>query len=144
MEGHCLCGAVTLKAAAAREIGACHCGFCRRWGGGPLLAVHCGADVKFSGADHIRVFKSSDWAERAFCKTCGTHLYYKLLATGEYFVPAGAFDTDAFEMTLQIYVDSKPPYYEFANQTEKLTEQQVIERYGQPEGDAPGSPTPER
>ena len=91
MNGHCLCGAVRIESPNTKEIGACHCGFCRRWGGGPLLAVHCGPKVKFHGAEHIAVYASSSWAERAFCKECGTHLYYKLLVTGEYFVPAGAF-----------------------------------------------------
>jgi len=75
MKGHCLCGAVSFTSPDSREIGACHCGFCRRWGGGPLLAVHCGPDVQFQGADQIGVFSSSEWAERAFCKKCGTHCY---------------------------------------------------------------------
>jgi hypothetical protein len=132
MNGHCLCGAVHFEAAVAKEISACHCGFCRRWGGGPLLAVHCGPDVQFHGADHMSVYASSEWAERAFCKQCGTHLYYKLLATGDYFVPAGAFDTTALELTSQIYIDKKPPYYAFANQTPMLTEQQVIAQFAPP------------
>jgi len=134
MNGRCLCGAVSFTCPDARDIGACHCGFCRRWGGGPFLGVHCGPDVEFQGAEHIAVYASSDWARRAFCRRCGTHLYYKLLATGEYFVPAGTFDTAAFEITSQIYVDKKPPYYALANQTPMLTEQQVIEQYGPPEG----------
>jgi hypothetical protein len=92
MNGHCLCGAVSFTSPDTKEIGACHCGFCRRWGGGPMLAVHCGPDVAFTGEDQIAVYASSDWAQRAFCKRCGTHLYYKLLATGEYFVPAGQPD----------------------------------------------------
>lgn len=132
MNGHCLCGAVGFSCAEAREIGACHCGFCRRWGGGPLLAVHCGPAVKFEGAENIAVYASSEWAERAFCKRCGTHLYYKLLATGEFFVPAGAFETNDFELASQIYVDMKPDYYSFANETPMLTEQQVIERFAPP------------
>jgi len=102
MNGQCLCGAVSFSSPTTREIGACHCGYCRRWGGGPLLAVHCGPDVRFSDPEHITVYQSSDWAERAFCKHCGSHLYYRLLATGEYFVPAGAFDTDDFELASQI------------------------------------------
>jgi hypothetical protein len=138
MQGRCLCRAVTFSCPDTRDIGVCHCGFCRRWGGGPLLAVHCGPDVTFNGAEHIGVYGSSDWAERAFCKHCGTHLYYKLLATGEYFVPAGAFESDDFELTSQIYIDNKPDYYAFANQTPTLTEQQVIEQYGPP-GDANAS-----
>ena len=98
MNGHCLCGAVSFTSPEAREIGACHCGFCRRWGGGPLLAVHCGPNVQFKGVDQITTYASSEWAERAFCKNCGSHLYYKLLATGEYFVPAGAFESADFEL----------------------------------------------
>jgi hypothetical protein len=100
-----------------------------------MLAVHCGPKVQFRGTEHIAVYASSDWAERAFCKACGTHLYYKLLATGEYFVPAGAFETMDFELASQIYVDKKPPYYTFANNTPMLTEQQVIAQFAAP-GDA--------
>jgi hypothetical protein len=98
-----------------------------------LLAVHCGPNVEFQGADQIAVYASSDWAERAFCRKCGTHLYYKLLATGEYFVPAGTSDSTDFELASQIYIDKKPPYYSFANETPTLTEQQVLEKYGPPD-----------
>lgn len=94
-----------------------------------MLAVHCGPDVRIQGGEHVTVFASSEWAERAFCVKCGTHLYYRLLATGEYFVPAGIFDTTDFELASQIYIDKKPGYYAFSNKTPMLTEQQVVERY---------------
>ena len=129
MNGHCLCGAVSFTSPDTKEIGVCHCGFCRRWSGGPFLGVHCGPKVEFTGTDQIAVYSSSDWAERAFCKKCGTHLYYKLLPTGEYFVPAGAFDSADFELTSQIYIDNKPAYYSLANQTAMLTEEQVIAQF---------------
>ena len=132
MHGHCLCGDVGFTAPDAKKIGACHCGFCRRWSGGPMLAVHCGPSVEFEGTENIGVYASSQWAERAFCKKCGTHLYYKLLATGEYFVPAGAFESETFELATQIYIDKKPSYYAFANETPMLTEQQVVEQYAPP------------
>jgi len=32
---------------------------CRRWGGGPLLAVRCGSDVTIEGAGAVGVFDSS-------------------------------------------------------------------------------------
>lgn len=141
MTGRCLCGAVRFEAPATAEIGACHCGYCRRWGGGPLLAVHCGPNVRFENEADISTYASSDWAERAFCRQCGTHLYYRLHATGDYFVPAGAFDTEAFELQSQIYIDRKPAYYAFANETPMLTEQQVIERFGGGEsGGGEGAP----
>ncbi len=137
MKGSCLCGAVRFTAPDARDIGACHCGSCRRWGGGPLLAVHCGPDVVFEGKDQITVYASSQWAERAFCKQCGTHLYYRLLATGEYFVPAGAIDSNQFEITSQIFVDKKPAYYALANETLMLTEQEVFAQFAPPDDSAP-------
>jgi hypothetical protein len=130
MNGHCLCKAVSFTSPEAKEISACHCSFCRRWGGGPLLSAHCGPTVEFKGAEHITTYASSAWAERAFCKKCGSHLYYKLLATGDYFVPAGAFESTDFELTSQIYIDKKPGYYAFANATTMLTEEQVIAQFG--------------
>jgi hypothetical protein len=136
MKGTCLCGAVSLIAAEEKHIGACHCGYCRKWGGGPFLAVHCGADVAWSGQDHIAVYRSSDWAERAFCAKCGSHLYYKLLSNGHYFVPAGLFETADFELASQVYIDKKPGYYDFANQTPTMTEQQVIDAYAPQQNNA--------
>ena len=129
MNGHCLCGAVTFASTAVHEIGACHCTACRRWGGGPFMAVHCGTDVRFSGGENMTIYASSKWAERAFCKKCGSHLYFKLLATSEYFVPVGAFESNDFKLTSQVYIDRKPEYYSFADETTLLTEQQVLDRF---------------
>ena len=129
MQGHCLCGAVTLTTPAQSHMSACHCGMCRRWGGGPLLAVHCGANVTVTGTEQVEVYRSSDWAERAFCRRCGTHLYYKLLPTNEHVLPAGLFGNQPFDFHLQIYVDHKPTSYDFANRTAMMTEAEVIAKY---------------
>lgn len=62
--GSCLCGAVRLTAkSATHKVGACHCGMCRTWGGGPYLSVNSGTDVGIEGEEHVRVFSSSQWAE---------------------------------------------------------------------------------
>jgi len=130
MDGQCLCGAVTITVSAAKDVEACHCGMCRRWGGGPLMTIRCGSDVRISGSDHLAIFDSSKWAERGFCKTCGTHLFYRLKPSNEYAVPAGLFQSkEGFEFTEQIFIDKKPPYYDFANATSFLTEAQVIQKY---------------
>ena len=47
-------------------------------------------------------------------------------------MPAGAFESDDFELASQIYVDKKPGYYDFANRTPMLTEQQVVEQFAPP------------
>jgi hypothetical protein len=131
MDGKCLCGAIALRTPDKSTIDACHCGMCRRWGGGPALGVPCGSDVQIDGVDNLKVYQSSAWAERAFCGECGTHIFYRLLPTQEYFVPAGLFQNQEIEFDFkeQIFIDRKPSYYEFANQTLNLTEAEVLAKF---------------
>jgi hypothetical protein len=131
LQGHCLCEQVRVSFTPPEAVfEACHCGMCRRWGGGPALTVHGGADLKLDGENSVKVYASSDWAERAFCTNCGTHLYYKLKGRDFYTFPLGLFDgTDALKFKAQIYVDHKPAQYSFAEQTEMMTEAQVIAKY---------------
>lgn len=130
MEGQCLCGAITVQTPDKTSIDACHCGMCRRWGGGPALGIFCGTDVHINGLDKLKVYQSSEWAERAFCGECGTHIFYKLLPDQSYFMPAGLFQGDLeFEFTEQIFIDMKPNYYEFANQTLTMTEAEVLAKF---------------
>nr|WP_213999649.1 GFA family protein [Arsukibacterium sp.] len=129
--GSCLCGAVSVKAATKNNnIGVCHCAMCRKWGGGPLLAVECGTEVEFTGVEQITTFNSSEWAERGFCQHCGTHLFYRLKKEGHYAIPAGLFDNaDHWKLTEQIFIDQKPAFYSFAEETKMLTGQQVFDQY---------------
>lgn len=130
MEGQCLCGAIVVKVPDQTHVDVCHCGMCRRWGGGPMMAVHCDSEVEITGQDKLRRFRSSDWAERVFCGECGTHIYYHLLSTQEYAFTAGLFqEHETFKLTSQIFIDKKPGYYTFANDTETMTEQEVFSRY---------------
>lgn len=130
MKGTCLCGSVSVSAPDNTRMSACHCGMCRRWGGAPMLAVHCGAGVQITGAETITTFQSSDWAERAFCSRCGTHLYYRLIPADEYVLSVGLFQDEVeFEFKEQIFVDRKPSSYHFAERTEELTEAEVFAKY---------------
>ena len=133
-DGSCLCGSIRIHVAKrAAHVGACHCGMCRKWGGGPLLAIDCGTEVSFEGEENISVYDSSDWAERGFCKQCGSHLFYRLKETRQYFVPAGLLDgSDDLVFDHQVFIDRKPPYYSFANQTQDMTEAEVFEKFAPP------------
>jgi len=114
------------------EVGVCHCGMCRRWGGGPFFAIHCKEGVEFSGEENIARFASSDWAERGFCRECGTHLFYFLALNGEYAVLAGLFDDDKeFAIKEQIFIDRKPGFYSLANETRNLTEAEVMAQFSE-------------
>ncbi|ABV35664.1 glutathione-dependent formaldehyde-activating, GFA [Shewanella sediminis HAW-EB3] len=130
-KGQCLCGAVKFVAKnSENSVAACHCGMCRTWGGGPLMAVSCGSDVSFEGKENISVYSSSDWAERGFCKNCGSHLFYRLKQISEYQLSAGLFDSQSsFKFDLQVYIDKKPSFYSFANKTSIMTEAEVIAKY---------------
>lgn len=132
MEGKCLCESVSIKSVDTEHVEACHCGMCRRWGGGPFLSVHGGAEIEISGEHSVSRFSSSEWAERAFCSRCGTHLFYHLKGANEYFIPVGLFQNESnFSLKQQTFIDKKPGYYEFLNETEKLTEEQVFQKYAQ-------------
>ncbi len=93
-----------------------------------MFAVHCGTDVQFNGGKPS-TFRSSEWAERGFCSGCGTHLFYHLLQSNEYILPAGLFQEQNFKLTNEIFIDEKPGFYELRNETRKLTGQQVFEQF---------------
>ena len=94
--GSCLCGATKFTASAAKvHIGACHCKMCRQWAGGPYMAVECGTDVEFESEDSLAVYQSSKWAERGFCKQCGSHLFYRFKSNNNHMMAAGTFDDES-------------------------------------------------
>jgi len=132
--GSCGCGAVGVVAhQSSNKLGACHCRSCRRWGGGPLMTISCGTEVDFSGTEHIGVFDSSQWAERGFCKQCGSHLFYRLKQTGQHEMPVGLFDeTDDLHFDHEVFVDERPSYYHFGNQTEELTGAECFAKFAPP------------
>ena len=132
LDGRCLCGAVSVSASVShRDLGACHCDTCRRWGGGPLLAVECEDQVTFTGEAHIGVYASSDWAERGFCKQCGTHLLYRLREQPFYAIPVGLFDEQAgWQLNREVFIDQKPAYYCFAQSTLQLTGEELFALHG--------------
>lgn len=133
--GRCLCGAVNFSAAqSVNSVGACHCSMCRKWGGGPFLEVSCGSDIHFDGEENIRIFDSSAWAERVFCKCCGSHLFYRLKADGLYMVAAGLFDDEsAMVLASQVFIDEKPAFYDFANHTRNITGEKLFSLYSGPQ-----------
>jgi len=134
VQGRCLCDAVQISASNLNHsVSACHCNMCRRWTGGPLMVFDFGTQVSFSGEEHISLYRSSDWADRGFCNRCGSHLFYRFRQTGQYFVPAGLFDVnEPVRFEHQVFIEEKPDYYEFTNQTVNLTGAEVFAQYAPP------------
>lgn len=135
MKGHgkCLCGSVVLEVEyESSEVAACHCSMCRSWGGGPMMAIDCGSSVKISDESSVSRYASSEWAQRGFCKKCGTHLFYYLVPANQYHLPVGLLQTDPqFALTHQIFIDEKPDFYEFKNDTQNMTGAEVFAYFEQ-------------
>lgn len=137
-KGRCLCGAVAFEGIGAPQVTACHCGMCRRWHGGPSVAARFAGGITIvDGTDTVGWWRSSDWAERGFCKTCGSTLFYRLVETGEIMGEAGSFDLpDGLVITEHYFIDEKPDYYAFSDDAPRLTGAEVFARYdaGEPTG----------
>ncbi|MDJ0786137.1 MAG: GFA family protein [Myxococcota bacterium] len=129
--GRCLCGAVELTASQIEpHIHACHCSMCRRWSGGPALAVTVGS-LEIRGEENVSVYDSSPWAERAFCKLCGTNLFYRIKETGMTVLWSGTLDSaDGLELAGEIYVDEKPGFYDLAGDHPRQTGEEFLKSVG--------------
>lgn len=121
--GQCLCGAVQLDCPLTiTQVSACHCRTCRRWGGGPLLAVECALPPTIRGSEALGIHRSSSWAERGFCTRCGTHLFYRLTARPHYAIPVGLLDTSSdWILDDEIFIEEKPAWYCFAHSLRQRT-----------------------
>lgn len=131
VKGQCLCGAVKLAVKNVKpHMGVCHCSRCRKWAGGPSMAIDAGTEVEIEGEENITRFDSTDWCERAFCKTCGSNLFARIKEPNHHYIQAGLFDgMDEFEFTEQIFIDEKPKLYDFSNKTKNMTGQEVFDAF---------------
>lgn len=127
LEGRCLCGAVKITVTAFQpEIDICHCRMCQRWGG----AFYAGLEIdayEVEGEEAVTVYRSSDWAERAFCSQCGSNLWFEFLPTGGRTFLAGLFELpEGLPIKHQIFVDEKPDWYDLAQQSAMKTGAEII------------------
>lgn len=109
--GHCLCGAVTITVAGEHDprVGACHCRMCQRWSGGLFLCFTADA-AAITVTGEVTRYRSSAFAERAFCPRCGSHLWFNDVDEGGqprcYELMPGLFDAARdWPLRSEIYVD---------------------------------------
>ncbi|MEO0983376.1 MAG: GFA family protein [Pseudomonadota bacterium] len=132
IKGHCLCGAVRLEGDGRPKIEVCHCEMCRHWHGGPALVADFEGGVRITaGEDNIAVYESSEWAERCFCKTCGSTLFYRLKQSRDRFsAQAGLFNLPpGLSIHEEIFVEEQPDYYAFQSDAPRLTGAEVFARF---------------
>lgn len=139
--GRCMCGAVSFAATEVPDhFGACHCEMCRRWTGSALLGLTVPeASVTWNGENNIERLQSSGWAERAWCRKCGSALYYHVTTDGPMSanieMPLGLFDdASGLEFNSEIYIDHKPDSFAYAGDRSRLTRKDVLAKFGIDEG----------
>mmetsp|Transcript_11145 Transcript_11145/g.24847 ORF Transcript_11145/g.24847 Transcript_11145/m.24847 type:complete len:159 (-) Transcript_11145:123-599(-) len=133
--GKCLCGAIQFTGALKEPCAhACHCGLCRRQLGAPSLTTALQGPPEYTrGQDRVTTYPSTQWGERCFCSVCGTNLFHNAPGFGYYGVSAGVLDDEtraALTMDKEIYVDSKPQYYNLEGDHPRLTEAEFLASLG--------------
>ena len=95
--GHCLCGAVSFTAREMEDtFSICYCEMCQRWGGGPYRGVSVATEnLEIEGREHLGILQTSAFAERAFCKRCGSGIWWRMTGgpyVGKTSLPVGLLD----------------------------------------------------
>lgn len=129
--GKCLCGAVRFTATAkSHDVSACHCSMCNRWSGGISMFLGAEGAPQFEGVDNISLYRSSDLGERGFCKVCGSSLFWRVAGQDQYALAAGILDDQSrLRFATEIFIDDKPAYYDFANDTIKQSGEEAMAAY---------------
>ncbi len=117
--GSCLCGGVTYTLTAdLRNSVACHCVQCRKTSGHYVSATQVGPDqLTITRDDSLRWYQSSPQAQRGFCATCGSSLFWRHDAdNGATSVMSGTLDgATGITTEKHIFVADKGDYYEIAD-----------------------------
>lgn len=139
MIGRCLCGAVTLRVTGPHDPrpGACHCRMCQRWSGGLFMCFEVEAEgVTVEGP--VNRYASSTFAERAFCPTCGSHLWFRFTdpERPSYQMMPGLFDaTKDWPLRYEAYSDRAMTSIRLQGDHEHTTRAEYESRYNFVSGD---------
>lgn len=112
--GSCLCTAVRFRTRGElRELIFCHCTQCRKQTGLYYAATNVlDRDLELEGAEDVTWYRSSDGAQRGFCRHCGSALFWKADGLDYTSIMAGAFEkpTD-LKPGYHIYCADKGDFY---------------------------------
>ncbi|WP_323769281.1 GFA family protein [Antarctobacter sp.] len=115
-KGHCLCGAITFRTEALPQgASVCHCGQCRRQAGHLWASAYVPKDA-LTITGPVRWYDSSPEAQRGFCPTCGSFLFWQAHAEDTISFALGALDTPTgITLEKHIFTADKGDYYDIAD-----------------------------
>jgi hypothetical protein len=115
LTGGCQCGAVRYEwTVRPTHSSVCYCRMCQKASGQPLMGFTGGerAHLKWTRGEPA-LFKSSNFAERGFCRDCGTPLTYAFAGTGRISVTINSLDDpEAMPPTKQFGIESKVAWFD--------------------------------
>jgi len=104
---------------------------CQRWSSGMFMGVHATTHEITEGAQAVSTYKSSPWAERSFCKTCGSNLYYSMDSMDGVSFGLGLFDsTEGIACETEYFTDLRHKEIAFTNKPTSLTSTEIKEKFG--------------
>lgn len=116
--GRCLCTGVRFEVCGPlRPIVYCHCTLCRRASGHFAAATACAPEkLRLISAESLRWYPSSEGAQRGFCGTCGSQLFWKPAHGRHISIWAGALDSPTgLGSATHIFLADKGDYYEITD-----------------------------
>ena len=118
--GGCLCGAVRYEVKGPlRDIVNCHCSMCLKLHGnfGPHTKASK-VNITITNSDGLAWYKTSDIAQRGFCRECGASIFWEPFDLDTTGILAGSLDDATGLKTMgHIFVSEKPDFYKI---TDKL------------------------
>ena len=121
--GGCLCGGVRYAVSGPlRGIIACHCEQCRRTSGHfAAMTSAPTANVDLTSSQTLRWFRSSATAERGYCASCGSNLFWRPIGSDTTSITAGSLDAPTgLAIEKHIFVGDKSDYYQIHDQLPQL------------------------
>ncbi len=112
--GGCLCGAVRYEVKGKlRDVVNCHCQMCQRSHGGfgPYTQAQMN-NLRLIKESGLTWYQSSQIAQRGFCRTCGSNLFWRHLDQTTIGIVAGTLDLPTGLKTMgHIFVAEKADFY---------------------------------
>nr|WP_296615744.1 GFA family protein [Sphingomonas sp.] len=104
------------------EVTICHCRQCRRLSGHLWACVSAPrTSLTFTGDEQPQWYSSSEFAQRGFCGSCGSSLFYRALQGQEIAIAAGSLDMPTGLLTgKHIFLKDKGDYYRIGNDEVKV------------------------
>ncbi len=113
--GGCLCGGVRYEVRGKlRDALVCHCSMCQRTHGAPApYSAARNDDLRLVESRGLKWFRSSETAERGFCRDCGASLFWRPVNADYTAIACGTLDQPSGVRSVgHIFLVDKGDYYE--------------------------------